>query len=65
MTGLEPARHVANAPKAFVSTIPPHRHMVRNVGLEPTRPNEHSDLNAACLPIPAVPHIKTGSCHPF
>ncbi len=36
MTGLEPARHVANAPKAFVSTIPPHRHMVRSVGLEPT-----------------------------
>lgn len=24
--------------------------MVQNVGLEPTRPNEHSDLNAACLP---------------
>lgn len=24
--------------------------MVRNVGLEPTRPYEHSDLNAACLP---------------
>ena len=27
MTGLEPARRVANAPKAFVSTFPPHRHM--------------------------------------
>ena len=30
--------------------------MVRMEGLEPSRPFEHSDLNAACLPIPAHPH---------
>ena len=27
MTGLEPARRVAYAPKAYVSTIPPHQHI--------------------------------------
>ena len=27
MTGLEPARHLTRAPKARVSTIPPHRHI--------------------------------------
>ena len=44
-------------PSLFFARLP-GLPMVRNVGLEPTRPNEHSDLNAACLPIPAVPHKK-------
>ena len=38
--------------------------MVRVVGLEPTRSNEHKHLKLACLPIPAYPHIKPPETRP-
>ena len=44
----------------FRPPLRPHKlstHMVRKMGLEPIRPCEHSDLNATCLPIPALSHM--------
>lgn len=35
MTGLEPARLSTSAPKADVSTVPPHRHMYCGLGFQP------------------------------
>lgn len=32
--------------------------LMREMGLEPTRPIGHKILSLACLPIPALPHIQ-------
>ena len=37
--------------------------LVRSAGLEPARVLPHSDLNAARLPIPPRPRVRTGFCN--